>query len=179
LKRQKYISWFTCVFGLSIFAHSQAVPTASRPGELQIGAGYSIVKPDYAQKNDMGPTFYVTFDFTSHVGVEAEARIASIVAPADVGEDTYLVGPRYVIRHKRFEPYAKALFGVGVLSFQYDYAPHSTQSQFAYALGGGLDLRATRNINIRCFDFEYQGWSVPPHGLSPTAITFGAAYKFH
>jgi hypothetical protein len=179
LKRQKLIGWFTCVLGLTIFAHSQAVPTASRPGELQLGAGYSIVSPDYAQKKDMGPTFYVTFDFTSHLGVEADAHIASVSAPADIGEDSYLIGPRYVIRHKRFEPYFKALFGIGVLSFQADNAPHYSQSQFAYALGGGLDLRATHSINIRCFDFEYQGWSLPPNGLSPTVITFGAAYKFH
>ena len=179
MKRQKKIGWFTCVFGLTIFAHPQAVPTASSPGELQLGAAYSIVSPDYAQRNDAGPTFYVTFDFTSHLGVEAEARIASLSAPADIGEDSYLIGPRYVIRHKRFEPYAKALFGLGVLSFQYDFEPHYTQSQFAYALGGGLDFRATRNINIRCIDFEYQRWSLDPHGLSPTVITFGAAYKFH
>jgi hypothetical protein len=76
------------------------------------------------QKKDMGPTFYVTFDFTSHLGVEADAHIASVSAPADIGEDSYLIGPRYVIRHKRFEPYFKALFGIGVLSFQSDNAPH-------------------------------------------------------
>jgi hypothetical protein len=178
LKRHNLIGWLACVFGLSIFAQSQAIPTASRPGALQVGAGFTYVQPDYAQSNDKGPYFYTSFDFFSHVGLEADIHLASVSAPSDVGEDSYLFGPRFVMHKKRFQPYAKALFGIGVIKLQYDYAPHSTSNHFAYALGGGLDFNATKHINVRCFDFEAQMWDYPPRGLSPYAYTAGVAYVF-
>ena len=178
MKRHSLVGWFACVFGLSVFAHTQAVPTASRPGALQLGAGITYVQPDYAQSNDMGPYFYGTFDFMTHIGVEADIHYASISAPSDVGEDSFLAGPRFVFRHKRFEPYAKALFGVGVISLQFDTSPHSKSSHFAYALGGGLDLHVTNHINVRCIDFEAQKWSFEPNSLSPFAYSAGVAYVF-
>ncbi len=95
------------------------------------------------------------------------------------GKDSYLVGPRYVFHYRRLQPYAKALVGVGQINLQFDYSPHTKTTHFAYALGGGVDLRATHHINIRCFDFEYQQWQFSPHGLSPTVMTIGAAYRFH
>jgi Outer membrane protein beta-barrel domain len=179
LKRHSQLGWFTCVFGLSILLHAQATPTATRPGELQIGAAASLATPDYGGSTDKGPTFYATFDFTRHIGVEADVHYISIITPNDIGEDSYLVGPRYVFHYKRFHPYAKALFGIGQINLQFDTSPHTKTSHFAYAFGGGLDLRATNHINIRCFDFEYQKWEYPPHGLSPTVSSIGVAYTFH
>lgn len=178
MKRQIFVSCFACLFGLSIFARSQATPTASRAGNLQLGAGGTLVVPDYGQAHDKGPTFYGTFDFTKHLGVEADIHYASVIAPDDIGEDSYLIGPRYVIPHKRFAPYAKVLFGIGQLNLQFDTSPHSKTSQFAYALGGGLDYKLTRSINIRAFDFEYQEWKYLS-GLTPLAMTIGVAYQFH
>jgi Outer membrane protein beta-barrel domain len=178
LKRHIFFSCFTCLFGISTLAYSQATPTASKAGILQVGVGGTIVIPDYAPAKDKGPTFYASYDFTSHLGVEGDIHFASIIAPDDVGEDTYLIGPRYVINHKRFSPYAKVLFGIGQLNLQFDTSPHSKTSYFAYALGAGLDVRATRSINVRAFDFEYQEWSYQ-HGLNPLAMTIGVAYVFH
>ena len=180
MKRHNLISWFACVFGLSIFAHPQATPTASRPGGLQVGAGVTIVAPDYTTKHDEGFTLYATYDVTQHIGVEADAHFVSIITPNDVGEDTYFIGPRYVFHHKRFNPYAKALFGLGRINFQFDNRPHYSETTFAYALGGGLDYHLSRSINIRAFDYEYQQWpGFANHGLTPWAITIGAAYNFH
>jgi opacity protein-like surface antigen len=166
------------MFGFSIFAQAQATPTASRAGSLQLGAGGTLVIPDYSPAHDKGPTFYGTYDFTQHIGVEADVHYASIIAPDDVGEDSYLLGPRYVITHKRFAPYAKVLFGIGQLNLQFDNSPHSKSSHFAYAAGAGLDYHLTRSINIRVFDFEYQHWSYL-NGLTPIAMTIGVAYQFH
>ena len=180
MKRHNLISWFACVFGLSIFAHAQATPTASRPGGLQVGGGFTIVAPDYTKTHNKGFTLYATYDVTRHIGVEADLHYVSVITPGDVGEDTYLIGPRYVFHHKRFNPYAKALFGLGRINYQFDFRPHSSETTFAYALGGGLDYKLTRSINIRAIDFEYQQWpGFDSHGLTPWAITIGAAYNFH
>jgi hypothetical protein len=178
LKRHNLIGWFACVFGLSILAHAQAVPTASRPGVVQLGGGITYVQPDYSTASDKGPYFYVGYDFLSHVGLELNVHFASIVAPDDIGEDSYMVGPRFILRHKRFEPYAKAMVGVGVINLQFDNSPHSKSAHLAYGFGGGLDLRATRHINVRCFDFQAQTWSYHPHTLSPYVYSAGVAYVF-
>jgi hypothetical protein len=177
LKRRILLSCFACTFGFSFFAHAQATPTASRAGTLQLGVGATLVVPDYVGAHDKGPTFYGTFDFTQHLGVEADVHYASIITPDDVGEDTYLLGPRYVYNHNRFAPYAKVLFGIGQLDLEFDTVPHSKTSYFAYALGAGLDFKATRSINVRAFDFEYQDWSYM-HGLNPLVMTIGVAYAF-
>jgi hypothetical protein len=178
LKRQIIISCFACLFGFSNFAHAQASPTASRAGDLQVGAGFTWVAPDYAGGHDKGPSFYATYDFMRHVGVEGVIHYASIIDPNDVGEDTYLIGPRFVVNKKRFAPYAKVLFGVGQLNLQFDTQPHSKSTHFAYAVGGGLDYKLTRKVNIRAIDFEYQHWSYLT-GLTPIVLTVGAAYSFH
>jgi opacity protein-like surface antigen len=166
------------MFGFSIFAHSQAEPTASRPGVLQIGAAGTWVLPDYSGGHDIGPTFYGTYDFMRHIGVEGDIHYASVTTTNDVGEDTYLIGPRFVFNKRRFAPYAKVLFGVGELKLQFPTQPHSNTTNFVYALGAGLDYKLTRSINIRAFDYEYQEWSYLT-GLTPVAMTVGVAYQFH
>jgi len=99
--------------------------------------------------------------------------------PADIGEDSYLVGPRYVFHYGRFHPYAKALLGIGRFQYQYDTVPHTTYTYKIYAFGGGLDIQATHHINVRAIDLEYQRWpGYPPSGLTPIVGTIGVAYAF-
>jgi hypothetical protein len=87
------------------------------------------------------------------------------ITPADVGEDSYLLGPRYVFRHGRFDPYAKALFGLGRFKYNFKDAPHTAYTYKIYSFGGGLDIDLTRYINVRALDFEYQQWpGYPPNG---------------
>ena len=48
-----------------------------------------------------------------------------------------------------------------------------------YALGGGLDLRASRHFVIRAVDFESQHWpGYRVNGLTPFVTSFGVAYAF-
>jgi hypothetical protein len=99
--------------------------------------------------------------------------------PANIGEDSYLLGPRYVFRHNRFHPYVKALFGLGRFKYRFDNAPDTAYTYKIYSFGGGLDIQATHHINVRAIDYEYQRWpGYPPNGLAPQVWTFGAAYAF-
>ena len=180
MKRHTYIGWFACLFGLSIFAHAQAVPTATRGGALQVGIGGTYAKPVYGNVGIKGPTVYGTFDFTQHIGIEGDIHYASVFTPTDIGENSYLLGPRVVFHKKRFNPYAKVLFGIGSFNTQFDTSPHTTNYFKMYAFGAGVDVRAGHHINVRAFDFEYQKWpSFYPHGLSPVVMTIGAAYRFN
>jgi hypothetical protein len=145
---------------------------------MQVGINGSFIQPDYGGKHSEGLGVYGTFDFTQHIGIEGDIHF-SVRTPTDIAEHSYLLGPRYVFHKKRYHPYAKVLFGLGTFSTQYDAQPNFSYNYGIYDFGGGLDIKATRKINIRAFDFEYQKWpGFAPHALSPYLITIGAAYNF-
>jgi hypothetical protein len=178
LKRHSFISLLTCVFGLSLNSHAQAIPAASRNGTLQLGVGGTIVSTDYTPNKAKGLTVYGDFDFTKHIGLEGDIHFGSIITPGDLGEDSYILGPRYVVRRNPFNIYAKALFGIGRLNYQFDNLPHASFTYKIYSLGGGVDIRATRSINIRAIDVEFQRWPGYQNGLAPIVTTIGVAYSF-
>ncbi|WP_035347862.1 outer membrane beta-barrel protein [Edaphobacter aggregans] len=179
MRRLFHIGSFSCLLWVARWSHGQAVPTAERTATVQIGAGWSVVSPDYAGKTTQGVSIYGTFDLTPHWGIEGDIHKASMITPSDIGESSYLLGPRYVFRHNRLRPYAKALFGLGRFQYQYDNVPDATYTYKIYAFGGGIDVVTTKHINLRAVDFEYQKWpGFPPNGLSPMVFTFGAAYAF-
>jgi hypothetical protein len=117
LKRHTLIGCFACVLSLTTWSHSQAVPTASRSGALQIGAAGTFINPDYTQPYLKGISIYGDLDLTQHIGVEGDIHF-SVITPDDISENSYLIGPRYKWHHKRFEPYAKVLFGFGRLGIK-------------------------------------------------------------
>jgi hypothetical protein len=162
-------------------SHAQAGPTASRSASLQIGGAVTYARPDYAQKGIGGLSIYGDYDFTRHLGVEGDMHFVDIMTPSDISENTYLLGPRYRFHYNRFTPYAKALFGLGRFGYQAGtYGPKtSTYTYGVMSFGGGVDLRATKHLNVRAFDFEYQTWpGYRNSGLSPIVMSVGVAYSF-
>jgi len=137
-------------------SHAQAAPTATRAGIAQIGAGWGFSKPDFGGRNTQGLTFYGSFDFTRHWGIAGDIHRHSMVTPADIGEDSYQIGPRYVFHYNRLTPYIKAQAGLGRFKYQYDYTPHIGFTYGMFALGGGVDYRLSLHVNVRAVDFEYQ-----------------------
>jgi hypothetical protein len=158
---------------------AQEIPTMVRAGELQVGGGYAGGDGDYSAQRYFGPYFYASFDFRDHIGIQAEFR--QVNAHADAGQNlyerTYEIGPRYVWHFGRVNPYFKLLAGRGVFNF-----PHN-EANLAYDMwsaGGGVDVRATRYLNVRVVDFETQQWvTFSPNNLAPNIISAGVAYRFH
>lgn len=180
MKLHTLIGCFACVLGLTTWSNAQAVPAASRSGSLQLGGGVTYARPDYSAPIK-GLTVYGNYDFSRHFGIEGDIHVVNLITPADIGETSYLIGPRYRRQYGRFTPYAKGMVGIG--RFQYQYPSRFKQASAAtykiYALGGGLDLRASKHINVRAFDFEYQGWpGFSKNGLTPIVMTVGVAYSF-
>lgn len=159
--------------------HGQAAHTADRKADLQIGGGYSIVKSDYAPEKYKGFMFYVDLDLRQHWGIEGTFHQANEPSGgAGMYEKTYEFGPRYTRQYKDglLRPYIKGLYGRGVYNFPKDVA---NLAYNLYAVGGGLDVRVNRRINVRAFDYEYQRWlGFPPNGLTPQLMSFGVAYHF-
>jgi hypothetical protein len=165
--------------------HAQAAPTASRGGELQIGALFVYGNSDYRPQNFKGYGAYGTFDFRYHVGIEGEFhQLNDPDTTENIYERTYEIGPRYVLRHGRFNPYAKLLYGRGVFNYPpvFGDPKPGPAANLAYnigAIGVGLDYRVIPGMNVRA-DFEHQQWfGFPPNGLTPWIVSFGAAYRFH
>jgi hypothetical protein len=181
LKWHIFIGCFACVLGLSTGSHAQAIPTASRAGgTIQLGVAGTFANLDYGPKYAKGLSVYGDFDVTRHIGIEGDIHFASLITPTDIGENTYLLGPRYTYQFRRFAPYAKALFGIGQFQYQQGtYGKGSTDTYGLFAFGGGLDVRATHHISVRAFDFEYQDWPhYAPNGLTPYVMSVGVAYVF-
>jgi hypothetical protein len=157
-------------------AAAQALPTATRAGDLQVGVGYSSANSDYAPARIQGLTFYSSFDFLNHFGVEVDFHQLN-QSGGDLYERTYEAGGRYIRHWGKATPYIKGLFGRGVLNYPNNYA------NLAYNMavgGGGMDIGVQKRFNIR-LDAEYQTWFSGPgivHGITPLVFTGGVAYHF-
>lgn len=176
---KKSLALALTLFGAVSFAAAQAVPTASRVGDLQIGAGFSHADTDYLPYKVNGFTLYFDFDTKyHHLGLEGAFRFIND-SPSKIYEKTYEMGPRYSRTYGKFQPYAKILYGRGVFNFADRGITVANLAYNMFAAGGGVDYKLLRSVNIRG-DYEYQRWlSFPPHGLTPSVFTIGAAYHFH
>jgi hypothetical protein len=159
-----------------VVIHAQVVPAArGGTGSIFAGGTFSVIKPDYGVNWLMGIGGYFDVNLDNTFAAEGEVRLMRINQHIDVHEDTYMAGPKFTYRRGKFEPYGKALFGVGEFNFPYSYA-HG--GYFAMALGGGLDYRITPRLKIRAIDYEYQIWpGYLNSGLTPHGFSFGAAYR--
>jgi opacity protein-like surface antigen len=151
---------------------AQSLPTASRAGDLQIGAGFIIARPDYVQNTFNGFAAYADFDFRPHLGVEAEFHQ---IAGDQIHQRTYEIGGRYFRTYGPFVPYVKAMIGSG----DFDYPTGLANLVYTmFAVGAGADLKLSDRLHLRG-DYEFQKWaSFPNGGLTPQLVTIGAAYHF-
>jgi opacity protein-like surface antigen len=145
---------------------------------LQAGVGWSYVKPDYGGLAIQGVTAFADLDFGLHLGVEGEYHYIALETPTDLAENSFFVGPRFILPRGKLSFYGKALFGVGNIVIQEvaDNPEGGAGSYFAYGIGGGVDYRLTKHLVARG-DLEYQHWGYL-NGLTPTAYTAGVAYRF-
>lgn len=156
--------------GMGHAAYAQAAPSADFGGaRLSAGGTFSGYYLQYGEVKMLGPTAFVDADTLRHYGVEGEARwlrfhmnTGQNSPAADERATTYLVGPRYYRFYGRFQPYAKALLGVGQFNYPYNFAK---ETDFVVAPGGGVDFHLTRRIRWRVVDVEYQFWPEFNYGL--------------
>ena len=178
------------MLGTCTRSQAQASYTASRAGDLQVGAGVTFGHSNYLtpplgagfnpQLSGTGETLrgfdlYSTFDFKPHIGVELNFHQTSPSYGANVYERTYEVGGRYVYPIRKLRPYAKVMYGRGVFNYPENIA---NLAYNLYTLGAGVDYNLLNSVNLRV-DYEYQHWlSFPLQPLQPNLVTIGVAYHF-
>jgi opacity protein-like surface antigen len=165
------------LLSLSAIGHAQALPTATGHGGLQAGIGWTYAEPDYGQKAIQGFTIFGDLDVVTHIGAEAEYHYIALNTPTDLAENSFFVGPRFILPRGRFKLYAKALIGIGdiVIQEEQDNPQGGAGTYLAYGAGGGVDYRINKRWVARA-DYEYQHWAYLT-GLTPSAITVGIAYR--
>ena len=166
---------------------SQAMPTAARRLDVQVGGLFSVANPGiasdativYGQMNFKGGGMYATIDPANHLGLEMSVR--QVFGTEGVHERTYSVGPRFYLTRGRFMPYGKVLFGRAVFNFPNNMA---NQAFTEGALGGGVDYRLTSLIYFAPITSTRGGLSFGtqvsafPGSLSPSVASFGVSYHF-
>lgn len=162
------------------FAHAQALPTATRNATIQAGVAAMSLNTDYTARHTAGLMGFANYDFIHlfHLdgGVEGEARFGGLHSPDDIGENSYLVGPRISYRRRQLKLYGKIMGGRGTI---FHDAPNNNNSSSFYLIGagGGLEYRVKQHFNVRILDVEGQRWRhFPPNGLTPLALSAGVAY---
>jgi len=152
----------------------QAIPTATRPADIQVGAGFTIARPDYERQNFPGFFLYADVDPRAHWGVEAEYHRVSGGA-ASSSQQTLEIGGRYFRNYGPLSPFAKGMYGRGQFKYPFGFA---VLWYNMFAAGAGVDYKATRYIHVRA-EYEFQKWlSFPNGGLQPQLLSIGVAYHF-
>jgi len=71
---------------------------------------------------------------------------------------TFMGGPVFSLRKERFTPFAHALFGgnhVSIDSSAFFGTPSGSETSFAMAFGGGLDVKVSHHFGLRLGQFDY------------------------
>jgi opacity protein-like surface antigen len=180
LKKFTTLASIACALSLTHLAHAQANPTATALSNLQIGGGYTYARTDYGQRGDKGLTIFGDYDLGVHWGAEANYHYVSIDTPQSVSENSFTVGPRFILRKHHFKLYGKGMIGLGHISIPLTPTNRlaANETDFLFAGGGGVEYLIGSHLTLRPVDFEYQRWSFRT-GLTPAVFTVGAAYRFH
>jgi hypothetical protein len=163
------------LLGGSSVLYGQALPTASRVADAQIGIGYSPAKSGYVQQTFQGASAYADFDSTLHLGVEAEFHQVYSTSGDQSYQRTYEIGARYFRTYGPLVPYVKAMIGRG----DFNYPSGATNLGYnMFAGGAGADVKLGPWLHVRG-EYEFQRWSSFPNGgLTPRIVTIGVAYHF-
>jgi opacity protein-like surface antigen len=160
---------------LFVLAMLLALPVLASAQELprtEIFGGYSYMRLDQDGQTDQdlnGFNTSFTYNFNSFLGATAEfsaffgttqmATTTGMLTTVDQDNYFYLFGPKFTFRgNERFTPFAHVL--LGAVTQDVGQVAGSTMStanntQFAMALGGGLDVSVTERISLRAIQADY------------------------
>jgi opacity protein-like surface antigen len=132
--------------------------------------GYSYLYADLLVDHDSAHGFAGSLSGNLHRNFGLTGEITGhwgTFAGEDYQNYTFLGGPRLTGRFERATPFAHALFG-----FANTRAAGESDNNFAMALGGGLDVNATKEIAIRVAQLDYLFIRGSAGGLSENSHSF-------
>ena len=115
-------------------------------------------------------------DFAGHY-----TRIESPVSSERIKTHALLFGPRFSARTKHVTPFAHILLGAAhndarARELGLDF--HFTDTSFAAALGGGLDVHVGKHVSIRAFQIDYLRTNFFGGAQNKGRISAGVVFRF-
>ena len=142
--------------------------------KAEIFGGYSYLRTDAGaivinSVSAHGFNTSLAGNITKHIGIVGEFSrftastgfAVSVLGRINVDSNvvTYLFGPRITPYRGKVEPFVHALFGGARENdkFSAGFGGELTENAFAFALGGGLDIKVNDNFAIRVAQVDYLG----------------------
>lgn len=142
--------------------------------KAEIYGTYSFLRADIDYFNDESlhgfgfgvqgnpkPWLGLVFEYGGNYGKSQVKQFRGTVyqTPVDVDTSTttYLFGPRFSARSKAVTAYAHGLFGLARNNIEVvlPNGLNEGQSQFAFAIGGGIDINLGKHFALRAGQFDY------------------------
>lgn len=183
LFRTKFAALAVTTF-LSVFswqAAAQAIPTASKRGDLDAFFTYGKGKTDYGPEKNNIFAFGADYMFKPLRFGQPGVNVRYSHSSGPVVDEPFYGGGLDLRFRERYHlrPYAVADVGIGGVTFKPARALDDTG--FAYLFGGGTDIPITPKIAARV-EFDYQhitisGGSGPNLTFTPYSLNVGVVYR--
>ncbi|MGA3240237.1 MAG: hypothetical protein ABSG03_28505 [Bryobacteraceae bacterium] len=172
------------VSAVTVYAQETQTP------QVEVGFTYSYTRvnpggvvPSY---NENGGSGYAEYNLSRVVGLVADFGANHAGSAGSYNLDnttlTYLFGPRFNWRLKRFTPYVQTLVGGARSSYGANSVLSAsgfagTQTNFAAAIGGGIDVPLTAHLAIKPIQVEYLMTQYPNTGTNQTLVQNDLRYS--
>lgn len=138
----------------------------------------TLVKPyTFAKEKTLqGVDFAQTFSVTKRVGITADASVSVGTSVHDKVLLTLMGGPRYSFKNSsRVTPFVRALGGLGYFRSPSLFGTKG-DGAFAYSVGGGIDVKASKSISLRLIQLDYLRTNVFNQGQNNVRIGAGVVF---
>lgn len=159
-------------------ASAQAIPVGTRSGDVSPFFTMTSVTPDWGSQRNMGYAAGIDITRLSR-GIGQSAIEFRVMDNTGIRVNEFSYGGGLKLQGNpigNVRPYATMLAGFGTINIHPGGPTLTTQTDFMYALGGGLDIQVRPNIKLKA-DFLQETWSFAPNKLTPVALSIGASYS--
>ena len=176
---RKTIFVLTLILASCIFMVAQDNDT-----KAEIFGGYQWTNVDdlgsgAGRQNFNGFNGAVTGYFNKNLGITADFSGAfKTESGVSAKVYTYTFGPTIRVPMDKATPFVHALFGGGRFTADESGTNLVSSNGFVYAIGGGLDVNASKNVAIRIGQFDYLGTRFESTTFKNFRYSAGIVFKF-
>jgi opacity protein-like surface antigen len=175
-------SFFYAVCLILLVSSAASAQQESEFPRVEIFGGYS-----HLIGNQQGFNVSAAGNINNWFGVVGDfSRLSSKITEQDITEkitaNMYLFGPQFSYRgNKRVTPFARALIGAATVKSKVSLDNQSlefSETNFSYGVGGGLDIRVSKNVAIRAVQADYIHTNAFGEGQHNGRLSFGVVFRF-
>ncbi len=151
-----------------------ALPGLAQDYKADVFAGYSFLHTSpgsgLPSADASGWEASATYNWNRWLGLKADVDGHYC---CDASLHNFLFGPQIRLGHDKLSPFVHGLFGVS-----HGSSGGFTDNAFAFALGGGLDYKATDRISIRIAQADYLGTRFADYTQNNFRFSAGLVFRF-